>query len=212
MRLFGLCPHSRPHPQDSNCWASKMQTSSSSRKTSSIPTSSIRMKTCVSSLLPLLAIVHRVYFTPSPNLTKRRAQAWNGSTRVFSALLNSMLSKKKIGYGLFMGRLNQQPSFVALLPQVSRPRLISQINPHLWARDRNALFVACCLLNAAFLFVVMRISSQAEETSEDGAQLKPPGIHLIPLPFADDIRDPPIERSVSGTFPRRPLCHPCTFT
>lgn len=37
------------------------------------------------------------------------------------------------------------------------------------------------------------ILPQAEERNESGAQTEPPGMHLIPLPFADDIRDMPTQ-------------------
>lgn len=35
------------------------------------------------------------------------------------------------------------------------------------------------------------ILPQAEERNEQGAQTEPPGMHLVPLPFADDIREMP---------------------
>lgn len=35
------------------------------------------------------------------------------------------------------------------------------------------------------------ILPQAEERGPDGVQLEPPGMHLVPLPFADDIREMP---------------------
>lgn len=35
------------------------------------------------------------------------------------------------------------------------------------------------------------ILPQAEERNEKGIQTEPPGMHLIPLPFADDIRNMP---------------------
>lgn len=44
---------------------------------------------------------------------------------------------------------------------------------------RNATPIYCCLI------------PQPETYGEDGSQDKPPGFHLIPLPFADDIRDRP---------------------
>lgn len=44
---------------------------------------------------------------------------------------------------------------------------------------RNATPIYCCLI------------PQPETYGEDGSQDKPPGFHLVPLPFADDIRDRP---------------------
>ncbi|KAJ7068801.1 SPOC like C-terminal domain-containing protein [Mycena amicta] len=70
-----------------------------------------------------------------------------GSKRTFSALLKSMVKKKKIGLVLALVRRNATPMFCALLPQ--------------------------------------------EENVEDG-WTDPAGFHLIPLPFADDIRSAPI--------------------
>ncbi|GAC95769.1 potential Ku DNA binding protein subunit [Pseudozyma hubeiensis SY62] len=73
---------------------------------------------------------------------------WKGSRKTFTALLNSMLSKGKVGLGLFMPRQNVVPVFVAIVPQ-------------------------------------------EEEVSADGQQIVAPGIHLITLPYADDVRDVP---------------------
>lgn len=67
-----------------------------------------------------------------------------------------MLSKRKIGLGLFMPRQNTIPVFVAILPQ--------------------------------------------REEFVDGRQLHPPGMQLITLPFADDVRDVPdvVQKTESG--------------
>ncbi|EST08513.1 SAP domain protein [Kalmanozyma brasiliensis GHG001] len=73
---------------------------------------------------------------------------WKGSRKTFTALLKSMLSKNKVGLGLFMPRQNVVPVFVAIVPQ-------------------------------------------EEEVSEDGQQLIAPGMHIITLPYADDVRDVP---------------------
>lgn len=43
-------------------------------------------------------------------------------------------------------------------------------------------------------------SVQAERLAEDGAQLDPPGMHLQPLPFADEVRAAPVERAFQGTY------------
>ncbi|KAJ7228183.1 SPOC like C-terminal domain-containing protein [Mycena pura] len=72
-----------------------------------------------------------------------------GSKRTFSALLKSMITKKKIGLVLSLVRRNASPTFCALLPQ--------------------------------------------EEKVDDAGWTDPAGFHLIPLPFADDIRSAPIE-------------------
>jgi len=49
---------------------------------------------------------------------------------------------------------------------------------------------------------------QMEELDENNAQIEPPGFHLIPLPFADDIRAAPVQTSQRGAYifedPERP--------
>ncbi|KAJ7098685.1 SPOC like C-terminal domain-containing protein [Mycena belliarum] len=74
---------------------------------------------------------------------------YSGSKRTFSALLKSMLKKKKMGVVLSLTRRNASPTFCALVPQ--------------------------------------------EEKADEGGWTDPAGFHLIPLPFADDIRAAPVE-------------------
>ncbi|KAJ7637214.1 SPOC like C-terminal domain-containing protein [Mycena rosella] len=81
-----------------------------------------------------------------------------GSKRTFSALLKSMVKKKKMGVVLSLTRRNASPTFCALLPQ--------------------------------------------EERVDEGGWTDPAGFHLIPLPFADDIRAAPVERGCRGTTAR----------
>ncbi|GBE90053.1 ATP-dependent DNA helicase II subunit 1 [Sparassis crispa] len=76
---------------------------------------------------------------------------YSGSKRTFSALLRTMLKKKKIALVLSLTRRNSSPTFGMLLPQA--------------------------------------------EKIEEGGWNEPPGFHLIPLPFADDIRAAPVEQS-----------------
>ncbi|KAJ7118563.1 SPOC like C-terminal domain-containing protein [Mycena crocata] len=75
--------------------------------------------------------------------------AYSGSKRTFSALLKSMIKKKKMGLVLALTRRNASPTFCALLPQ--------------------------------------------EERVDEAGWTDPAGFHLIPLPFADDIRAAPLE-------------------
>lgn len=44
------------------------------------------------------------------------------------------------------------------------------------------------------------ITYQAERLDDDGAQLDPPGFHIQPLPFADEVRAAPVESSLRGTL------------
>ncbi|EMD33370.1 hypothetical protein CERSUDRAFT_108161 [Gelatoporia subvermispora B] len=76
---------------------------------------------------------------------------YSGSKRTFTALLRTMVRKKKIGIALGLARRNSTPTFYAMLPQLPK-------------------------------------------TDESGWD-DPPGIHLIPLPFADDIRAARVERA-----------------
>ncbi|KAI0750167.1 ku70-like protein [Daedaleopsis nitida] len=74
-----------------------------------------------------------------------------GSKRTFTALLRTMISKKKIAIVLALTRRNASPIFCAVLPQ--------------------------------------------EEKVDESGWREPPGFHLIPLPFADDIRAAPVEKA-----------------
>ena len=52
-------------------------------------------------------------------LRLRPYQTYSGSKRTFTALLRTMLKKKKLGLVLSVTRRNATPQFCALLPQVS---------------------------------------------------------------------------------------------
>ena len=84
-----------------------------------------------------------------------------------------MLKKGKIAIVLALTRRNASPAFCALLPQV---RL--SLNPS----DRYGLIE----------------SSMQEERKDETGWADPAGFHLIPLPFADDIRMAPIEEAFRG--------------
>jgi hypothetical protein len=43
-----------------------------------------------------------------------------------------------------------------------------------------------------------RLFVQEEKLDEYDTQTDPPGLHLIPLPFADEIREPPVNESHRG--------------
>ncbi|KAF9456442.1 SPOC like C-terminal domain-containing protein [Collybia nuda] len=81
--------------------------------------------------------------------------AYSGSRRTFSALLKTMIKKKKIALVRTLTRRNAQPMFCALLPQ--------------------------------------------EEKADEGGWIDPAGFHLIPLPYADDIRSAPIEKGLRAS-------------
>lgn len=52
---------------------------------------------------------------------------FRGSMRTFSALVQSMVKKGKIGYGVLRARKGDTPALVAMLPQVEH-RLIFLVN------------------------------------------------------------------------------------
>ncbi|KAG6917848.1 hypothetical protein DXG01_000753 [Tephrocybe rancida] len=80
---------------------------------------------------------------------------YSGSKRTFSALIKSLVKKKKIGLVLSLTRRNATPVFCALLPQ--------------------------------------------EEKADEGGWVDPAGFHLIPLPFADDIRAATVVKAVRAS-------------
>ncbi|RDX46256.1 ku70-like protein [Lentinus brumalis] len=88
-------------------------------------------------------IKHSVFIYPDE-------MTYSGSKRTFTALLKTMIKKKKIAIVLALTRRNSSPIFCAVLPQ--------------------------------------------EEKVDESGWREPPGFHLIPLPFADDIRAAPLER------------------
>lgn len=53
----------------------------------------------------------------------------------------------------------------------------------------NAMPRLCALLpQVSYIPLGLTFCYQFEEVNEDGVQVAPPGFHLIPLPFADDLR------------------------
>ncbi|KAG6901967.1 hypothetical protein C0995_006196 [Termitomyces sp. Mi166 len=81
--------------------------------------------------------------------------AYSGSKRTFSALIKSLVKKKKMGLVLALTRRNATPTFCALLPQ--------------------------------------------EEKADEAGWVDPAGFHLIPLPFADDVRTATVTKAVRAS-------------
>ncbi|PGH18302.1 ATP-dependent DNA helicase II subunit 1 [Helicocarpus griseus UAMH5409] len=94
------------------------------------------------SALPIWAsIKHPTFIYPSE-------EGFVGSTRVFSALYQTLLKKKKMALVWFVPRKNAAPVMAAMIPG-------------------------------------------KEKLDEDGEQMIPQGMWILPLPFADDIRQNP---------------------
>ncbi|KAG8906390.1 ATP-dependent DNA helicase II subunit 1 [Tulasnella sp. 403] len=100
-------------------------------------------------------------------------KVYSGSTRTFNALLKAMLNRDKVALVRFMPRRGATPSFAVLLPQASlSPPFAFCSRPDLrWG---------------------LALNGKAEKVTEQGQQA-PPGFHVIALPFADDIREPPVK-------------------
>ncbi|CEQ43197.1 SPOSA6832_05100, partial [Sporobolomyces salmonicolor] len=101
-------------------------------------------------------------------------ERYEGSIRTFASLLKSMLKKDVIGYASLIARTISRPQVVILLPQVCLQRSPA---------PRSAQTSA----TATSLLTIPK-SPQAEELNKNGVQVRPPGIHICQLPFADDIR------------------------
>ena len=84
-----------------------------------------------------------------------------------------MIKKNKIGLVLALPRRNSSPVFCALLPQV---------------------------LNSYQSGHVIFLTYLQEEKEDETGWTEPAGFHLIPLPFADDIRSAPIQEGFQGAF------------
>lgn len=84
-----------------------------------------------------------------------------------------MVKKDKIGLVLAMTRSNAIPTFCALFPQVNCSAI-----------GKNVPISALC--------------HSQEEKADEGGWNDPAGFHLIPLPFADDMRAAPIEEAYRG--------------
>ncbi|CAL1715872.1 unnamed protein product [Somion occarium] len=101
-------------------------------------------------------IKHSIFIYPDE-------MSYSGSKRTFSALLKTMIKKKRIGLVLTLTRRNSSPIFCALLPQA--------------------------------------------EKAEESGWSEPAGFHLIPLPFADDIRAAPIETGYRASDDLKDIAH-----
>lgn len=86
-----------------------------------------------------------------------------------------MVKKDKIAIALCLTRRNATPSFCALLPQVAKPSS---------AQDMSYKILTW---------------SQEEFTDKSG-WTDPAGFHVIPLPFADDIRQANDEVAHRGVY------------
>ncbi|CAO1612644.1 unnamed protein product [Jaminaea pallidilutea] len=72
---------------------------------------------------------------------------------------------------------------------IGSQRAFSALLRVMLAKDKMAIGVFMPRPTSIPEFVA--ILPQAEQRSEEGTQIEPPGMHLVPLPFADDIREMP---------------------
>lgn len=75
-------------------------------------------------------------------------------------------------------------------------RIFTALLHSMLAKNKVALTLFLPRENAVPSFAVLL--PQAEELDEDGSQCVPPGLHLIVMPYMDDIRDPPPATSASA--------------
>lgn len=73
------------------------------------------------------------------------------------------------------------------------------------SKDKIGLVLALTRRNATPAFCALLPQEEIID-EEDGTQKEPPGFHLIPLPFADDIREAPITEGARGTFLQLSWC------
>jgi len=72
-------------------------------------------------------------------------------------------------------------------------RTFSALLKSMLAKEKIGLVLGITRRNSAPTFYALM--PQAEKVDDDGIQLDPPGFHLQPLPFADDIRAAGVERA-----------------
>lgn len=76
------------------------------------------------------------------------------------------------------------------------------------AKNKIGLALAITRRNSAPIFCALL--PQREEAEEgSGGWGEPGGFHLIPLPFADDLRAAPVEKGYRGSFAQPPLSKKC---
>lgn len=100
-----------------------------------------------------------------------------GSTRTFVAFMRCMLDRELVAIALCVFRAKSTPTVCALVPQVSGILMLAVPGP-------------------GHLTVTPVSFPPQEETfipagDPNGSQDKPPGIHVIPFPFLDDMREYP---------------------
>ncbi|KAE8248683.1 hypothetical protein A4X13_0g5516 [Tilletia indica] len=65
--------------------------------------------------------------------------------------------------------------------------------------NKKVFAVAICLPRAGQVPSLAALWPREEEVSDEGVQMAAPGMFMIPLPFADDMRDPPVKMSRKPT-------------
>lgn len=88
------------------------------------------------------------------------------------------------------------------LEQPGSKRTFAALLQSMLTKNKYALGLYAPRENVIPAFVA--ILPQAEELDEEGNQLVPPGMNMIVLPYADDIRDAPSGNTDNGTLPDSP--------
>lgn len=88
------------------------------------------------------------------------------------------------------------------LEQPGSKRTFAALLQSMLTKNKYALGLYAPRENVIPAFVA--ILPQAEELDEEGNQLVPPGMNMIVLPYADDIRDAPSVNADNGTLPDSP--------
>ena len=109
-------------------------------------------------------------------------QVITGSTRAFTALLDSCERLKVAAICRLVGRINTSPRFVALLPQRDPRAATADIRTDSGGNGGGGGGAAAAVAYPDF--------------TPPACPIPGPGFHIVHLPYAEEIRKPPFERNV----------------
>lgn len=125
-------------------------------------------------------------------------QVTSKSTRTSSTRTSSTLTRRCVSPRLLAA--HRSPTMQAY---TGSTRSFAALLKSCLKLDRHALALCRLRTNTQPEFAVL--IPQAETFTKDGGQDDPPGFHVIPLPFRDDIRQPPrnMTDNLVGEWPQR---------